>query len=88
MGAVELLVHEGAREVYTTTVHPILSGPAVSRLRQLPIRKLVVTDSVPLDAKRPALENLEVLTVSMLLGEAISRIHTGESVGALFGATV
>lgn len=87
-GAVELLEREGVREIYAATVHPILSGPAVERIRRLPIRQFVCTDSVRLDAKKPLLENMRVLTVSGLLGEAINRIHTGESVGALFGAAV
>lgn len=87
-GAVELLAREGAREVYAATVHAILSGPAVARIRALPIRQLVCSDSVRLDEKRQYLENLHVLSVATLLGEAINRIHTGESVGALFGAAV
>ncbi|MBI4495135.1 MAG: ribose-phosphate pyrophosphokinase [Chloroflexi bacterium] len=88
MGAVELLAREGAREIYAATVHAILSGPAVERIRRLPIRQLICSDTVRLDTKKQYLDNLQVLTVSMLLAEAISRIHTGESVGALFGAAV
>lgn len=86
IGAVELLQEQGAKEIYASCVHPILSPPAVERLRESPIKELIATDTVRLDGKQAALPNLQILTVATLLGEAISRIHTGSSVGALFGA--
>src|SRR5262249_24444336 len=60
---------------------------AVERLRLAPIQEIVLTDTVqqPPDKRLP---NMTVLSVSLLLGEAISRIHTGESVGGRFGAPV
>lgn len=82
-GAVELLQREGARDIYASCVHAILSGPAVERIRRLPIRELVATDTVRIDENK-RLEQLRILSVASLLGEAISRIHTGASVGALF----
>jgi ribose-phosphate pyrophosphokinase len=88
VGAVELVLREGAKEVYATCVHPILSGPAVDRLRDAPIRTFVTTNTICLTPDKQALSNVLVLPVSMLIGEAISRIHTGSSVGALFGAQV
>jgi ribose-phosphate pyrophosphokinase len=87
-GAVELLEREGAKQIFASCVHPILSGPAVERLSVSPIVKLVTTDTVRLSGPKAALPSLQTLTVAMLLGEAISRIHTGTSVGALFGAPV
>jgi ribose-phosphate pyrophosphokinase len=87
-GAVRLLEREGAKQIYASCVHPVLSGHAVDRLRDSSIVKLIATDTVALDDTKRSLENLQVLTVSMLIGEAISRIHTGSSVGALFGAPV
>jgi ribose-phosphate pyrophosphokinase len=73
--------------VYAACTHALLTGPALERLRRAPIQELIVTDTVaqPPDRRLP---NVTVLSVSLLLGEAISRIHTGESVGALFGAPV
>src|SRR6185436_18387019 len=60
---------------------------AADRLRSSPIQEIIVTDTVGQPASK-RLPNMTVLSVSLLLGEAISRIHTGESVGALFGAPV
>ena len=88
VGAVELLEEQGAKRIYTSCVHPILSGPAVERLHGSSIIELVTTDTVKLSEEKRSLPNLRQLTVAMLIGEAISRIHTGTSVGALFGAPV
>jgi ribose-phosphate pyrophosphokinase len=88
VGAVQLLEEQGAKRIYTSCVHPILSGPAVERLRGSSIIELVTTDTVKLSEEKRSLPNLRQLTVAMLIGEAISRIHTGTSVGALFGAPV
>jgi ribose-phosphate pyrophosphokinase len=87
VGAAEIVERAGAKVIYAACTHALLTGTAVERLRNSPIQELIVTDTVdqPL-AKR--LPNVTVLSVSLLLGEAISRIHTGESVGALFGAPV
>jgi ribose-phosphate pyrophosphokinase len=87
VGAAEIVASAGARVVYAACTHALLTGPAVDRLRKSPIQEIIVTDTVGQPgAKR--LPNMTVLSVSLLLGEAISRIHTGESVGAMFGAPV
>jgi ribose-phosphate pyrophosphokinase len=87
VGAAEIVKQAGARVVYAAGTHALLTANAVERLRNAPIEELIVTDTVaqPLNKRLP---NMTVLSVSLLLGEAISRIHTGESVGALFGAPV
>lgn len=85
--AAEIVIREGARDVYAACTHALLTGPAVERLRTAPIRELIVTDTVYRGPEKQ-LSNMTTLSVSLLLGEAISRIHTGESVGALFGAPV
>jgi ribose-phosphate pyrophosphokinase len=87
VGAAEIVHRAGARIVYAAVTHALLTGPAVERLRASPIEELIVTDTVfqPPDKR---LENMTILSVSLLLGEAISRIHTGESIGAMFGAPV
>jgi ribose-phosphate pyrophosphokinase len=87
VGAAEIVRKAGARVVYAACTHALLTGPAVERLRTAPIEELIVTDTVSV-AQRKRLPNMTVLSVSLLLGEAISRIHTGESVGAMFGAPV
>jgi ribose-phosphate pyrophosphokinase len=83
IAAVEALKARGAREIYSCVTHPIFSGPAADRIVNSQIREFVVTDTVPLDDKRRN-GKITVLSVAPLLGEAISRIHRGESVGALF----
>jgi ribose-phosphate pyrophosphokinase len=87
VGAAEIVEQAGARIVYAACTHALMTGSAVERLRNSPIQELIVTDTVhqPMSKRLPI---MTVLSVSLLLGEAISRIHTGESVGALFGAPV
>jgi ribose-phosphate pyrophosphokinase len=81
--AARLLVQQGAREVWVVCTHSLLTGPAIERLRSAPIRRIVTTDTVYRGADK-WLPNLTCLSVSELIGEAIARIHTGDSVGALF----
>jgi len=73
----------GVADIYAGATHGVLSGPAVERIAQMPIRKVVVTDSVaiPPDKRMP---KIEVLSVAPLFAQAIKRIHTGESVSAMF----
>jgi len=79
----DVVVAHGATEVYATATHPILSGPAVERIEKAPIKELVFTDTIPVPPEKK-LPNFTILSVAPLLGEAIRRIHTGQSVGALF----
>ena len=79
----EIVLRHGAGEVYACATHPILSGAAVERIEAAPIKELVFTDTIPLTSEKQ-LPNFTVLSVAPLLGEAIRRIHTGQSVGALF----
>jgi ribose-phosphate pyrophosphokinase len=81
--AVGALEREGARRILACGVHPVLSGPAIDRIKSSPLEETVVTNSIPVpDAKRAA--RLTVLSVAPLLGEAIRRIHDEESVSTLF----
>ena len=79
----EIVLRNGAREVHACAIHPILSGPAVQRIEESSIKELVVTDTIPLTPEK-RLPKITMLSVAPLLGEAIRRIHTGRSVGALF----
>lgn len=81
--AVRILEANGVTEVYAACTHPIFSGPAVRRLAESSVREVIVTDTVPLPPEK-RLPKLTVLSVAPLLGEAIRRIHTGQSVGELF----
>ncbi|MBI4227789.1 MAG: ribose-phosphate pyrophosphokinase [Candidatus Omnitrophica bacterium] len=87
--AVKALQEAGARDIYAAITHPILSGPATERLRASPLKELVVTDTVPIEAAA-RLPKVRVLSVAPLLGEAIRRIHREESVSSLFeeGVTI
>jgi len=81
--AAEVLKKEGAVKIMAAVTHPILSGEAVEKLEKSCLQEIVVTNSIPLaDAKRSS--KIKILDVSSLLGEAIKRIHTEESVSSLF----
>ncbi|MBP7687224.1 MAG: ribose-phosphate pyrophosphokinase [Thermoflexales bacterium] len=83
LGAVNILKQSGAGDVYLCFTHPILSPPAVERLRSLPLKEIITTNSVPIPEEK-MLPNLTQLSVAPLLGEVIRRIHEGQSVGAIF----
>jgi len=85
---VRALEREGVDEMYACATHGVLSDPAIERLRaESVLREVVITDSVPLQASK-RMSKLTVLSVAPLIGEAIKRIHRGESVGALFSSEV
>ncbi len=79
----EALQERGAMRVYACATHPVLSGPAIERLEKSRIEELVVTDTIPLGEKT-ACRKIKVLSVAGLLGEAIKRIHSNDSVSSLF----
>ena len=81
--AVELVKASGACDVYLTFTHPVLSDPATERLKNLPIKEIVTTDTIPIP-KEKQLPNMTIITVAKLLGEVILRSHEGRSVGELF----
>ena len=81
------LEREGVTEIYACATHGVLSDPAVERIANSALREVVITDTIPLSPSRQ-IEKLKVLSVAPLIGEAIKRIHRGESVGALFSSEV
>ena len=98
--AARALKREGAKAVYGAVTHAVLSADALERLRNSPLEELMVTDTIPLAARRrlrptggrtglPAARaaqagKITVLSVASLLGEAIRRIHYEESISSLF----
>jgi ribose-phosphate pyrophosphokinase len=82
--AAHFLRKYGVRSVRAAAVHPVLSGKAIDRLNEAELEELVVTDSIPLRAKRKQYEKFKVLSVAPLLGDAIMRIHNGDSISKLF----
>ena len=80
---VNTLLEHGATEVYACCTHPVFSGTAIQRIASSPVKEVVVTDTIPVTGNKK-LDKITVLSIAPLLGEAIRRIHTGSSVGALF----
>jgi ribose-phosphate pyrophosphokinase len=83
VAAVNAVRANGCKEVIVSGYHPILSGPAIARLRATDAREIVVTDSLPVPPEKQ-LPNMTVIPVAPQFGDAIGRIHSGQSVGALF----
>jgi len=83
VGVVSALREREAKEVYACCTHPIFSDQAIQRIASCPVKEVVVTDTVPV-AGGKKLDKITVLPIAPLLGEAIHRIHTGASVGAMF----
>lgn len=78
-----LLKQEGARQVYACATHPVFSPPAVERLSAGLFEEVIVTNTIPMTAARQ-FEQLTVLSMANLLGEAIWRIHEESSVSSMF----
>ena len=72
-----------ARAVYILATHGVLCGPAIKNLREAPIEKMVITDTIPLTPEK-RIPSIEVLSVAELLADAIKRIHVNQSVSELF----
>jgi ribose-phosphate pyrophosphokinase len=83
VNVVSALEKRGAKEMFAGCTHPIFSGPAIKRLASCPVKEVVVTDTVPVVGDKK-LGKITVLPIAPLLGEAIHRIHTGQSIGAMF----
>ncbi|CAM2363512.1 ribose-phosphate diphosphokinase [Listeria seeligeri] len=81
--AAKALREAGATKVYACCSHPVLSGPAMKRIEESPIEKLVVTNSIALPEDK-WIDKMEQLSVAPLLGEAIVRVHENASVSSLF----
>jgi len=83
IAAMEVLKEKGAREIYASCTHPVLSGGTRDRIERSSLKELVVTDTIPLVENRKV-SKIGVLSVASLLGEAIRRIHENRSVSSLF----
>jgi ribose-phosphate pyrophosphokinase len=82
--AAQAIKERGARRVFAVATHPVLSGPAVSRIKESPLEEVLVTDTIPLREEAKASGKFVQLSVARLLGEAIKRIHNSDSVSSLF----
>ncbi len=82
--AAQALVENGAERVWAAAVHGLLSGPAVARIENSPVERLIVTNTIPLSAEKARCKKIVTLSVARLLGQAIRSIHEETSVSSLF----
>ena len=82
--AAKILKQRGARDVHVYVSHGVLSGDAVEKIRKSQIKNLVITDTIDNSQKVKKAKNIEILTISNLVGEAIKRISNSTSVSDLF----
>ena len=83
VNAAEAALKQGAKSVIAVATHGVLSGPAMERLSESNIKKIIVTDTIEI-SKEKHIEKLKIVSVGNVFGEAVNRIHNGESVSALF----
>ena len=83
VNTVSTLIEQGAKEVYACCTHPVFSGSAIKRIASCPVKEVAVTDTIPVTGDKK-LDKITVLPMAPLLGEAVHRIHTGKSIGAMF----
>lgn len=83
VNTIKALIEAGARETYACCTHPVLTGPAIERIAQSPVKEVVATDTIPVTGEKN-IDKIKILSMAPALGEAIHRIHTGLSVGAMF----
>ena len=83
-GAARALMNNGARRIVACATHGILSGPAIQRIQDSPLSEVIVADTVPLSPEAKACSKIRQVSIARLLGEAIKRIHSSDSVSSLF----
>jgi len=83
VSAAEAAIEKGAKSVTAIATHGVLSGPAIDRLKNAPIKTVVLTDTILIPDEKK-LKNMNIVTVADVFGSAIKRIHNGESVSSLF----
>ena len=82
--AAGVIREKGAREVHAYCTHPVLSGPAIERIKKSNLNSLVATDTIPLSEEAIACGKIKTLSIAKLVGEAIMRSYRGDSVNSLF----
>jgi ribose-phosphate pyrophosphokinase len=82
--AAQAVLKAGGLTVTAYATHPVLSGPAMDRINASPLEELVVSNTIPLSATAKACKKVRQLSVATLIGEAVRRVHTGESISTLF----
>ena len=83
VNAAQAALDKGAKTVTAIATHGVLSGPAIERLSDSKIKKVIVTDTISIP-KEKRLDKMKIISVGNVFGEAVGRVHNGESVSALF----
>ena len=83
VNAASAAIENGANSVTAIATHAILSGPAIDRIKESKISKLIVTDTISIPENKK-LDNMQIVTVAEVFAEAIKRVYEGKSVSALF----
>ena len=84
INAAKAALKHGAKSVSAVATHPVLSEPSLERIQSSKIKHILLTDSIFITESKK-LPNMDIVSVANMFGEAIKRIHKGESVSALFG---
>jgi ribose-phosphate pyrophosphokinase len=82
--AAQAIMNQGARSVFACASHGVLSNPAIDRIMASPLQELIITDTVPPRTEVRECPKIRILSVARLLGEAVKRIHHGDSISSLF----
>jgi ribose-phosphate pyrophosphokinase len=83
-GAARALADKEARSIVACATHGVLSGPAIKRIAESPLSEVIVSDSIPLSEAAKGCPKIKQVSIARLLGEAIKRIHSSDSVSSLF----
>jgi ribose-phosphate pyrophosphokinase len=84
VAAVEMLKNEGAEEIWVVATHGVLSGPAIDRLKNSVIDRLVITNTLPLPSEKQ-IDKIVVLSVADIIAKAIDAVFEDTSVSEIFG---
>jgi ribose-phosphate pyrophosphokinase len=82
--AAELLMHRGATGVWAMATHGVLSGPAIDRLKNAPLERIVLTNTLPLPPEKQ-LDKIEVLSIAPIIADALNAVFDDTSVSEIFG---
>ena len=83
VNAAKAALEKGAKSVTVVATHGVLSGPAIERLNTASIKRIIVTDTISIPPEK-RIDKMKVVSVANIFGEAVNRVHNGESVSALF----
>ena len=81
--AVSILKKHGAKDIYVLATHPVLSGPAIQRLKKSPIKEILITDTIEL-SKEKSMRKIKTISIAPLLAETIKRQHEGTPMGVVY----